>query len=150
MKTYLLIFGSLVAAIALFGIGYYAHAPESTFRGGVYSNFAYDTTWGGFTQSTTTVNTTSTQLASSIQKLLVLVNNTTSTITCSLDARGTTAPSSTVTAGRGLILGPNNQQWPPSQAFIGQCQPGMQPCYPHQGAVNCVANVSSTVDKLVQ
>lgn len=115
----------------------------------------------GLTTATTTINTTSTQVASAISGVsgfLTIENNTTSTLTCIADAAGTTAASSTATTSLGFIIGPSfatstgqtssstvvKSQGFPSEITFGQCWEGSYRCIPHTGAVNCIADAKVT------
>ena len=111
------------------------------------------TTSGGFTESTTTINTTSTQVFSSVNQISYIQNYGTSTIWCSLDSKTTTAASSSVATGIGVVIGSISSTINgsyPSVAAFGQCVAGTYNCFPHAGTVNCLANVATVVSKLVQ
>ena len=118
--------------------------------GGVQSY--YDTTASGFTHTTSTINTTSTQVFASVVKLSGIQNTTANQLTCSLDATGTTAASSTVASGRGIIIGPAylTTSTLSNVAAFGECGNGEANCYRHKGAVNCLAGAASIVTKWVQ
>lgn len=144
---YILITAALVLAFILGFVGF----REGINLQGIQAQNQYDTTTGGFTASTSTVNTTSTQVFSSINRIAYITNTTGSQITCSLDPAGMTAVSSTVTSGRGVIIGPaylTTSSFPNVAAF-GECH-GQAYCFPHKGAVNCLAGAAITIDKLVQ
>lgn len=108
-----------------------------------------DTSSSNVTHATTTINTTSTQVFSSITKIAQITNTTANQITCSLDTTGTTAASSTVASGRGIIIGPAylTTSTLPNIAMFGECYPGSENCYAHKGAVNCLAGAASLVTK---
>lgn len=113
--------------------------------GGV-SNYL-DTSSSNITHATTTINTTSTQVFSSITKIGQLINNSTNTITCSMDATGITAASSTVAANRGIIVPNQASSTIYSAVMFGECYPGAVNCYAHKGAVNCLIVSQSVVTK---
>lgn len=142
MKTTIIILGIVI--VILFG----ALIAKNQNLGAVAMN-NYDTTSSGFTQATTTINTTSTQIFASIPRLSYITNNTTSTITCSLDASNTTAASSSVTAGRGVLIGSNAGTLIPSVVSFGECRSNVN-CYPHRGAVNCLANTAAVITTSAQ
>lgn len=139
-----------VLAIAVVCLGIFVAALQSGPRINVSGVINYlDVSSANITHSTTTVNTTSTQVFSSISKMGQIVNATANQITCSLDATGTTAASSTIAAGRGIILAPAylSTSTGVSSAMFGECYPGSINCYPHKGAVNCLAEAASVVTK---
>lgn len=117
--------------------------PENTL-GGV-TNYL-DTSASNITHATSTVNTTSTQVFSGITKIGQIINDTTGKLTCSMDATGTTAASSTVASGSGIIISPAASTTPSSVMF-GECYPGSVNCYAHKGAVNCLATAAVTITK---
>lgn len=143
------IFIALVLIVGFFGLKAYETPQQVAFTAAPGQGVIY-TTASGFVAATTTVNTTSTQIFASINQIDFITNSSTATLTCSLDARGTTAASSSVTAGRGVIIGPTTNSSLPPRAAFGQCASGDQNCYPHTGAVNCVASASTTITTLVQ
>lgn len=125
--------------------------PSLHIYGSTSATNIINTTSKGFVASTSTVNTTSTQLFSNVDNnISYLINNTTSTLTCSLDGRSVTAASSSLVSGRGLIVGPTTGTVIPAEVAFGQCVPGTPNCYPTTGSVNCLANVAASVDKLIQ
>lgn len=141
---------AVVAVVAglFFGFGFKTFNSPINQLSGYTGNF--DTYAAGFTVSTSTVNTTSTQIVASSTILTTLVNNSTSTFTCKPDDRGTTAASSTVATGLGYTVGPQGSTGPniPSEISFGACQPGMYNCFPFTGTLNCVADVAATVTKI--
>jgi len=111
-----------------------------------------DTWTGGQTISTSTINTTSTQVVSSTAKLTTLLNNSTSTFTCKPEpVFGTTAPSSTVVANAGYIIAAKatSTGYKPYLS-VGECQPGMDHCYPFKGTLNCLADVQASITKIAK
>ena len=145
----LVLIGVAVVAGLFFGVGF----RTTNSLGGGNSVNLYDTTSAGFTVSTSTVNTTSTQMFALVNKVSYLTNNTTSTFTCSLDARNSTAASSTVTAGRGVLIGSASSSMNgtlPGVVAFGNCDNLGVACFRHTGAVNCSANAAATIDKIVQ
>lgn len=104
-----------------------------------------DTSASSITHSTSTVNTTSTQVFSGITKIGEIINDTNSQLTCSMDATGTTAASSTVTSGRGIIIYASSSPAQANSAMFGECYPGSENCYAHKGAVNCLAGAAVTI-----
>lgn len=131
-----------ITIVILVLVGYLAINKTNPLGASLALN-AYDTTSGGFTIATSTVNTTSTQVFASIARLNYIINNTTALFTCSLDAVGITAVSSTVTAGRGVLI------YPSSTIAFGECR-SQQNCFPHKGTVNCLGSAAGTIDTLVQ
>jgi len=120
--------------------------------GGVVAINNYDTTSAGFTVATSTVNTTSTQVFSSINRVAWIQNITASTLWCSLDGVGTTADASTLISGRGLLIAPTSTTLYglfPSVVSFGECR-GQYNCYPHKGAVNCLGSATSVVLTITQ
>lgn len=108
---------------------------------------ALDTSSSNISHATTTINTTSTQVWASITKMGEIINDTTGKLTCSMDATNTTAASSSVVAGRGIIIVPaaSSTSNLPNVVRFGECSgTGNVPCYPHKGAVNCLSNVQAT------
>ena len=103
-----------------------------------------DTSSSDVTHATSTVNTTSTQVFASITKIGQITNDTTGKLTCSMDATGTTAASSTVSSGRGIIISPAASTTP-NMAMFGECYPGSENCYAHKGAVNCLSTGAVTI-----
>lgn len=146
-NTLLIVFGVIVISCAVF---FGLHSQYSQSLGAIQAINNYDTTNAGFTHATSTVNTTSTQVFSSIGRVSYITNNTTSTLTCALDAIGTIAASSTVASGRGVLIGPNTGTLIPSVVAFGECRTVGIPCYPHKGAVDCLANVAVTITTSVQ
>lgn len=138
------------AVVVAFFIGILLFTPKQTVLQAAPGQGTVYTTSGGFTAATTTINTTSTQVFASINQLVFITNSSTATLTCSLDGRGTTAVSSTVTAGRGVIIGPSSGSNIPAQASFGNCSQGDRNCYPHTGAVNCLASATTSITTLVQ
>ena len=124
-----------------------AVAPTNNLQGQVISAINY---WqAGTTNSTTTINTTSTQVLASTTKWARITNPTTAQLTCSLDDLGTTAASSTVAANKGIIIGPHqaNASSTGLSAYqdFGECQTGDGNCIPFKGTVNCVASAAAVV-----
>lgn len=115
---------------------------------GAVTNYL-DTSSSAITHSTSTINTTSTQVFSSITKIGQIINRTGNELTCSMDATGTTAASSTVATNRGIILGAYGTatSTAPYSAMFGECYPGSVNCYAHKGAVNCLASATSSITK---
>ena len=118
---------------------------DATRLAGVLNNL--DTSSNNITHSTSTVNTTSTQVFSSITKIGQIINDTNSTLTCSMDATGTTAVNSTVAAGRGVLIYASSSPAQSNTAMFGECYPGTRNCYAHKGAVNCLATAAVTITK---
>lgn len=116
---------------------------------GLNSQFMYDTTSKGFTATTSTINTTATQLFSSVGKVnYIFIPSSTAVITCSLDPANTTAASSSVASGRGvLVMGSATAV---TRLGFGQCFSGNNECYLHTGAVNCLSSASVTISKVIQ
>jgi len=103
---------------------------------GAVSNYL-DTSASQITHTTSTITVTSTNIWSGITKFGEIKNVSAVTVHCSLDARGTTPASSTVRIDRGIVIEPASSTW--NYAQFGECYPGSQHCYPHKGAVNCLA-----------
>lgn len=108
----------------------------------------------GITSATTTINTTSTQVFSSISNggFVTLVNSSTASITCSMDDQGTTAVSSSVAASKGVIIGAGTQPASTTaikaQATFGYCWSGAENCFPFTGTLNCLATAIVTIPKV--
>lgn len=145
----IIIFLVLAAVLGLIVVSLIQRSRQGDVLGTIASIANYDTTTSGFTHATTTVNTTSTQIFATISRVDYIINNTTSTITCSLDPSNTTAASSSVASGRGVIIGSNAGTVISSEAAFGECRTSYN-CYPHKGAVNCLANVAATITTSVQ
>lgn len=113
-------------------------------------NNSLDTSASSITHTTSTINTTSTQVFSSLTKMGEIINDSAGKLTCSMDATGTTAPSSTVAAGRGIIIVPaaSSTSNLPNVVRFGECfGEGNVVCYPHKGAVNCLSTATATITK---
>lgn len=133
----------LIAALQAFGI---YHGQRVGL--GVAQTDYVDVYGSGVTNATTTINTTSTQIFASVTKLATLVNNTTSTFSCFMDAANSLVASSSVVAGAGITLSPGatgvaNSSTLPSQATFGRCNVGSYNCYPFVGALDCVATAKT-------
>ena len=149
-KIIKLVFGILVIGLLTF-VAFNSKGGVINFGG--YTVNSYDTTSAGFTVSTSSVAVTvasSTQLFASVDKVSYVINNTTSTITCALEARNATMASSSVVAGRGVLIGSNAGTQIPSMVAFGNCDNVGVSCFRHTGSVNCIADVATVVDKLVQ
>ena len=143
IKNYI-IGGLVILAVVLF-----FSSSKPSFQGVTQSNVY--TTSAGFAAKSTLINTTSTQVFASVNQLDYIVNNSAIKVTCSLDARNTTAASSSVAAGVGIqLVNTSTNPALPSSASFGACIPGIANCYPHTGAVNCLAAATTTVTTLVQ
>lgn len=140
----------LAGAIVVIGCFFFfgGTKTDSSQNLSVNSQFSYDTTSKGFTNSTTTINTTSTNLWASVNKVNYMFYNGTSTITCSADAVSTTAASSSLASGRGIMWG--NVTTGIAKVGFGQCFPGNEQCYLHMGALNCLANIQTVVSVVKQ
>lgn len=111
---------------------------------GAVTNYL-DTSSSDITHATTTINASSTQVFSSITKIGQVINyDTVARLTCSMDATGTTAASSTVATNKGIIIAPAASTTP-SSAMFGECYPGSMNCYTHKGAVNCMASATTSL-----
>ena len=111
--------------------------------GGRYIN----TFTSGVTHATTSISTASTNVATSVTNWLRIDNSNTTQLTCVLETTGTTAASSSVVAGRGILVGPHGVTTSslPSTVTFGECWPGTANCVPFKGSINCVAGTTSTV-----
>jgi len=150
-KTTLLIFVGVGIIVGLL-VGGLTKEKSTVTLGGVVAINNYDTTSAGFTVATSTVNTTSTQVFSSINRVAWIQNITAGTLWCSLDGVGTTAASSTLISGRGLLIAPTSTTLYglfPSVVSFGECR-GQYNCYPHKGAVNCLGSAASVVLTITQ
>ena len=147
MKIKYFLIAVAVIVLAVFG---YAFFTATGNLGGV-SNYL-DTSASGYTTASSSIGTAAaTQMFSSVSKLVTIINPTTNDITCKLESTGSTAASSTVTAGFGLIIGSNTTTSTiPSVVQFGECYPGSVSCYPHKGALNCISAVTSTIIKLTR
>ena len=136
----------VLLAVLVFDSSHTATAPAQY---GVVNTGNYDTVSQGYVYGTSSIGVAKTQLflfgTASTTKLATVFNNTTSTLTCAPDDRGTTAASSSVASGNAIVIGPNNGTVLPAQASFGQCQSGMLNCFPAYGSVDCVANATATV-----
>lgn len=107
-----------------------------------------DTSSSQITSATSSITATSSQVFSSITKIGQITNlSTTNLITCSLDPTGTLATSSAIGIYKGIIIGADNASGTPNSAMFGECYPGAINCYTHKGAVNCLAEATSTITK---
>lgn len=120
--------------------------PQEQPQLGAVTNYL-ETSASAITHTTSTVNTTSTQVFSSITKIAQIINDSAGKITCSMDATGTTAPSSTVAAGRGIVIPPLASSTKGAVVTFGECYPGSEDCYTHKGAVNCLSTSAATITK---
>jgi hypothetical protein len=141
-KKELLIGAGVIAVAVYFGLMAYGFSQKTPL--GAVSNY-FDTSASSISHATTTINTTSTQLFSSTTKWSQMINDTNAVITCSLDKTGTTAASSTVASGRGLLVYTSSSAARPNSIMFGECYPGSLNCYPHKGAVNCLASAAVIV-----
>lgn len=139
-----------IFVVLIVGIAHPANAP-ATFSEVNTGN--YDTVSQGIISTTSTVNTTSTLLVSfgvtaaatstaNAVKWATIINNGTSTITCALDDRGTTAPSSTVGIDAGFVIATSSAGSIPGLLSFGQCS-GFYNCIPAMGNVSCLSNSAS-------
>lgn len=132
-----------------------ANAPGNSF--GDVNTGNYDTVTQGIISTTSTVNTTATLMVAfgtaftasttnaSATKWATIFDNGTSSITCAMDDRGTTAPSSTVAINRGFILSPfGTSSSIPSFFSVGQCS-SFYNCIPAMGNVSCLSNSGAAV-----
>src|SRR3990167_7956861 len=138
----------LLVAVGVFGgLFAFSFVPKVTPLGSYGWNV--DVVSSGVTNSTSSINTTSTQLAALITRWLTIINPTMATLTCSMDDAGTLVGSSSVATNKGVVVGPINATTTnatiPSQVSFGECNPGMYNCFPFKGAVNCVASAVATV-----
>ena len=107
---------------------------------------SFPTIYKAPTYSTTTVNATSTQVASNVNRTLTIQNVSSTLLACKVDALGTTAASSTVTSS---IANIDSHLVRPSTTLyntitFGECREGMVNCFPFKGAVNCLSSASTT------
>lgn len=143
------VFGAAIGLVLVIALFVAIPAVNRDALHGVPAVLPYDTTSAGFTSTTSTVNTTSTQVFASIARYAEMINDTTAKLTCSLDPANTTAASSTVAAGRGVIIVPAASSTSDSKVRFGECR-GESNCYPHKGAVNCLGTSAVTITKNVQ
>ena len=149
MKHLIISFAAIVVGIFL-GLVLLVPREKTDVLSGYIPQNQYDTTSAGFTQATTTVNTTATQIFASVAVVSEIINNTTATLSCALEASNTTVASSSVASGRGVIVGPNTGTLIPSVTAFGNCDNLGKSCYRHKGAVNCLADVVKTITTNVQ
>lgn len=142
------IYAGLVGAAAIIVVLFFFGRTSDSILS-ANGQFSYDTTSKGFTSATTTINTTSTRVFATVNKVAYIYNNTAATITCSLDPSNTTAASSSVASGRGVMLAPAGSSTIP-KIGVGQCYAGNDNCYLHTGAVNCLATSQVTVATVTQ
>ena len=149
MKHLIISFVAIVIGIFL-GLVLLVPREKTDVLSGYIPQNQYDTTSAGFTQATKTINVAATQVFASVEIVSEIINNTTSTFTCALEASNTTAASSSVVSGRGVLIGTNAGTVIPSVVAFGNCDNLGKACYRHKGAVNCVANVTATITTNVQ
>lgn len=138
----------VIAGLILLGAWMFLAGPGDVLLQGYVT---YNTWANGTTNSTTTINTTSTQVFASVSKWAAIVNPTTAEITCSLDDLGTTAASSTVGTHKGYVIGPHDSASStnlPAILQFGECGPGSYNCIPFNGTVNCVASSQAVVSTI--
>lgn len=136
-----------------------AAAPARTSNYGDVNTGNYDTVTQGIISATTTVNTTSTLVIAfgtaftasasnvSATKWATVINNGSSSITCSTDDRGTTAPSSSVAIFKGFVIGISSTNALPSLLSFGQCS-SFYNCIPAMGNVSCLSNSPSAITNI--
>jgi hypothetical protein len=130
-KIILVIIACAIAALTIFSL----HTQESSLSSAVS---AYDVFGGDGTNSSTTVNTTSTQVLDGLWSTYARITNTAANlVTCFMDNK--TAASSTVTANTGIML------FASSSARSQLCFGKGPDCIPYVGKVNCLANATGVV-----
>lgn len=131
-----------VIAVLLLGIGAYNNQPVKD--PGLKANVTQSVFYGGTgtTNSSTTVNTTSTQVLPNTWSAYARISTrSTSTFSCFID--GATGASSSVANGSGLIFGSVATSTLAGNQSV--CFGNFEGCVPYIGPVNCTANVQAAV-----